>query len=96
MFIKTYDSLEYTVAQMIPQTIVIVLFFVLLLTYNIISLRRSALKKQMWDYSYTNKNKTQINIAFLFTTDVLDIQYYCFKVILLHTLCCSLPRALNK
>jgi hypothetical protein len=42
MCINTYDSLEYKVAQMNQQTIVIVLFFVLLLTDNIISLRRPA------------------------------------------------------
>jgi hypothetical protein len=95
MFINTYDSLEYTVAQMNQQTVVIVLFSVLLLTDNIISIRRSMLNKQMSDYSYTNKNRTQINVAFLFMTEVLDIQYY-FNVILFHTLCRSLPRALNK
>jgi len=90
-YINTYELLENTVAQMNQQTIVIVL----LLTDNIISLRRSVLNKQMWDYSYMNKNKTQINVDFLFMTELLDVQQY-FNVILFHTFCRSLPRALNK
>jgi hypothetical protein len=91
MYINTYERLEHTVAQMNQQTIVIVL----LLTDNIISLRRSVLNKQMWDYSYTNENKIQINVAFLFMTEVPDVQYY-FNEILFHTFCRSLSRALNK
>lgn len=46
-YINTYERLGHTVAQMNQQTIVTVL----LLTDNIISLRRSVLNKQMWDYS---------------------------------------------
>ena len=95
LLIKTYDNLEHTVAQMNQQTIVIALFSVLLLTDNIISLGRSVLNKHMWHYSYMNKNRTHINVALLFMTEVLDSQYY-FNVILFHALCCSLPRELNK
>jgi hypothetical protein len=39
MCIDTYDILEYTVAKLNQQVIVIALFFVLLLTENIISFR---------------------------------------------------------
>jgi hypothetical protein len=73
---------------------VILLFFCIIVDWQYYFTQVRA-KQTVMRFHLHEQNKAQMNIAFLFMTEVLDIQYY-FNVILFHTHCRSLPRAWNK